>query len=354
METVVIILGVGFFLFAILALSLIFKVRYELASIKKTTEETKGNVDNFVNKQTEDITKIKSDIVRDIEDQKVLIDDLKKTKETLIKLESEYQARKEQESKAWGSLERLENIIAGTQTKGRAGEAIVFEQLSKFPCEMMEARFSPGGNKEVEYALILPDQKRLPIDSKFPAEVLQKAGELEERNQIETARKEVEDIIKKKVKEVSEYIAPQVTTDIAVCAIPDGAYRYCTTVLSSAYKYNRVIILPYSMLVPFLLAFYRLYLVQFQTHSVDIQKFLSQVSGLDKRVDEMGMILKNSIDRAISMLTNASADFRDHLSNIKSALLHIPTLESKQSLDSTRDGIEVNPVRKDGLSNGVK
>lgn len=324
-----IIIGIGFFL--LLVLYFIFKARYELTSIKKTLEETKNNVDGFINKQTENITKIKSDI----EYQKIFIQDLKETKETLIKLQTDYQARKEHESKAWDRLEKLENIIAGTQTKGKAGEAIIFEQLGKFPPEMMESHFSPGSNKEVEYALVLPDQKRLPIDAKFPTEVLERANELERNEQIDIARKEVEEVIKKKVKEASEYINPQVTTDIALCTIPDGAYRYCTGILSSAYKYNRVVILPYSMLVPFLLAFFRLYLIQFQTHSIDIQKFLSQVAGLDKRVDEMGLILKNSIDRAISMLTNASADFRDHLSTIKSALSHIPTIESEPQVKIT-------------------
>lgn len=341
MVAIVIILSAVFSLAFALAVSLAVKVRYDLANINKLAEQTKANVDSFASRQTEDIARIKSDIVRDIEDQKTLIEDFKRAKDSLIRLEADYHARKDQESRAWTRLERLENIIAGTQTKGKAGEAIVFEQLSKFPSEMMESRFSPGANKEVEYALILPDQKRLPIDSKFPSEVLGRAGELEEKDQAEGARKEVEDIIKKKVKEVAEYIVPEVTTDIAVCAIPDGAYRYCTTVLSSAYKYNRVIILPYSMLVPFLLAFYRLYLVQFQTHSVDIQKFLSQVSSLDKRVDEMGLILKNSIDRAISMLTNASADFRDHLSGIKSALSHIPAIESKQDPDASKRAVEL-------------
>ena len=287
-------------------------------------------MDTFISQQAQDLTKIKSDLTRDIEDQKVLIEDVKRSKEVLIKLESEYQGRKEHEFRAWGRLEKLENIIAGTQSKGRAGEAIVFEQLSKFPSEMMESRFSPGANKEVEYALVLPDQKRLPIDSKFPTEILQRATELEEKNQLELARKDVEEVIKKRVKEVSEYINSPLTTDIAICAIPDGAYRYCTTILSSAYKYNRVIILPYSMLVPFLLAFYRLYLIQFQTHSVDLQRFLSQVANMDKRIDEMGLILKNSIDRAVSMLTNASADLRDHLSNIKSSLSHIPKIETKE------------------------
>ena len=192
---------------------------------------------------------------------------------------------------------------------------------------MMESRFSPNRGKEVEFALILPDQKRLPIDVKFPTQIL-KAVSRYSPDEIERARHEVEGVIRARVKEVSEYINPEVTTDIALCAIPDAAYGYCTTILSAAYQQNRVIILPYSILIAFLLAFYRLYLIQFQTHSADIQKFLTQVAGLEKRVDEMSLILKNSLDRAISMLTNASGDFRDHLATMKGTLSRIPGLET--------------------------
>lgn len=335
----VIVIVSSIFLVVILLVVYIFyrEFKHELSNIKKTTEEAKNNVDRFINDQTRDITKIKSDIEKDMQDQERLLADFKVTKEKLLELKTEYDSRKVEESTGWKRLEKLENIIAGTQTKGRAGEAIVFEQLGKFPPEMMETNFSPGGNKVVEYALVLPDQKRLPIDSKFPARTLQRASELEETDQADKARKEVEDEIRRKVKEVSGYINPQVTTDIAICAIPDGAFKYCATALSSAYKYNRIIILSYSLLIPFLLVFYRFYLIQFQTHSVDIQKFLSQVSGLDKRIDEMGVILKNSIDRAISMLTNASSDFRDHLSAIKSSLSNIPTIESEDQAKITSD-----------------
>ncbi|MCM8780802.1 MAG: DNA recombination protein RmuC [Candidatus Omnitrophica bacterium] len=333
--------GIFLILFVVLSLHLILKgFKYELGALKKMSEETKLKVDSFINRQIEDITKIKSDIIRDIEEQRVIVEDIKKTKETIIRLESEYNARRQEESKAWNRLEKLENIIAGTQTKGQAGEAIVFEQLSKFPSDMMDSRFSPGFNKEVEYALVLPDQKRLPIDAKFPTEVLQRAQELEGQGQIETARSHIEETIKRKVKEVSGYINPSVTTDIAICAIPDGMYRYCSGILSSAYRYSRVIIVPYSMLIPFLLVFYRLYLVQFQTRSLDLQRFLSQITNLDKKVDDMSLILKNSIDRAVSMLINASSELRDHLSGLKTALAHIPTVEVKEKSINSPQGLD--------------
>ena len=273
------------------------------------------------------LEKVKSDIGVDLQAQTELKQNLEKTQQALLRIESDYQARKKQEEIGWDRLGNLERIIAGTQAKGKAAELIVFEQLSKFPPQMMESRFSPDRGKEVEFALILPDQKRLPIDVKFPTQILKEVSKYSP-DEIERARHRVEGVIRTRVKEVAGYINPEVTTDIALCAIPDAAYSYCTTILSTAYQQNRVIVLPYSILIAFLLAFYRLYLIQFQTHSADIQKFLTQVAGLEKRVDEMGLILKNSLDRAVSMLNNVSDEFRDHLATMKGTLSRIPGIET--------------------------
>lgn len=318
----------GFILLVIIYGLVILVMR--LNSLKGALDNSINNNQNLSNMLMEmrlGVEKIKSDIGQDLQAQAAVKQNLEKTQEAILRMESDYQARKQQEQMGWRRLENLEHIIAGTQAKGKAAEAIVFEQLSKFPPQMMESRFSPNRGKEVEFALILPDQKRLPIDVKFPTQIL-KATDQYGPEEIERARRDVEGVIRLRVKEVSEYINPEVTTDIALCAIPDAAYGYCTTILSSAYQQNRVIILPYSVLIAFLLAFYRLYLIQFQTHSADIQKFLAQVAGLEKRVDEMNLIMKNSLDRAITMLTNASGDFRDHLAAMKGALSRIPGIEA--------------------------
>ena len=318
----------GFILLSIIFALVVFGSR--LANLKTAIDGAINNNQNLTNTLVEmrvGFEKMKSDIGQELQTQTELKQNLEKAQEALLRIESDYRARKTQEEAGWSRLENLERIIAGTQAKGRAAESIVFEQLSKFPPQMMESRFSPNRGKEVEFALILPDQKRLPIDVKFPAEVLSGTGKYGP-DEVEHTRQEVEREIRTRVKEVSGYINPDVTTDIALCAIPDAAYSYCVTILSSAYQQYRVIILPYSILVAFLLAFYRLYLIQFQTHSADIRKFLTQVAGLEKRVDEMSLLLKNSLDRATSMLKNVSDEFRDHLATMKGTLSRIPGLEA--------------------------
>lgn len=330
----------GFILLSIIFAQVILGNR--LVNLKAAIDGAMNNNQSLVNMLMEmrvGFEKVKSDIGQDLQAQAELKQNLEKAQQALLRIEADYQARKTQEETGWSRLENLERIIAGTQAKGRAAESIVFEQLSKFPPQMMESRFSPVLGKEVEFALILPDQKRLPIDVKFPAEILRVAGKYAPE-EAEYARQEVEREIRNRVKEVSEYINTDVTTDIALCAIPDAAYGYCASILSTAYQQYRVIILPYSILVAFLLAFYRLYLIQFQTHSADIRKFLTQVAGLEKRVDEMNLLLKNSLDRATSMLKNVSDEFRDHLATMKGTLSRIPGLEVDSRVEAEPKAIE--------------
>jgi DNA anti-recombination protein RmuC len=323
----IILVILGIILLAIICGLIILGSRLNnLKTIIDNAASSNQNLANVLGEMRVGFEKVKSDIGYDLQRQTELKQDLEKTQQTLLRIESDYQARKTQEEAGWRRLENLEHIIAGTQAKGRAAESIVFEQLSKFPPQMMESRFSPYRGKEVEFALILPDQRRLPIDVKFPAEILKEVSNYGP-DDVERARHEVEKEIRTRVKEASGYINPDVTTDIALCAIPDAAYSYCTTILSTAYQQNRVIILPYSIMVAFLLAFYRLYLIQFQTHSADIQKFITQVAGLEKRVDDMSVILKNNLDRAIVMLNNVSDEFRDNLATMKGTLSRIPGLE---------------------------
>src|SRR5260370_8656246 len=75
-------------------------------------------------------------------------------------------ARQSIEDEARSSLKRLESVIAGSSTRGAAGENILEEVLKHLPPEMLQRNVWVGG-KVVELALQLPGGKLLPIDSKW-------------------------------------------------------------------------------------------------------------------------------------------------------------------------------------------
>ena len=66
------------------------------------------------------------------------------------------------------SIRRLEAIIAGTQSKGLAGENILEMVFAKRPAEWQVRNFRVGG-RPVEFGLRLLNNLILPIDSKWAA-----------------------------------------------------------------------------------------------------------------------------------------------------------------------------------------
>ena len=65
-------------------------------------------------------------------------------------------------------VRRLATVLAGGASKGRAGEHVLREHLSQLPPGMLTSDFRVNG-KVVEFGLVLPDGRRLPIDSKWTA-----------------------------------------------------------------------------------------------------------------------------------------------------------------------------------------
>src|SRR5579859_1296065 len=74
----------------------------------------------------------------------------------LTALQSQAQVRAITDQQVADSVRRLETIIAGTQSKGAAGENILDAVFSKLPAEWQVRDFRVG-NKTVEFALRLPN-----------------------------------------------------------------------------------------------------------------------------------------------------------------------------------------------------
>ena len=94
--------------------------------------------------------------------------EITKTWELLGQIQAADQVRARHEQEAWGALKRLETVLAGTKSRGMAGENILATILAQLPVEMRETNLVIN-NKPVEFALRLPQGRVLPIDSKWPA-----------------------------------------------------------------------------------------------------------------------------------------------------------------------------------------
>ena len=221
--------------------------------------EKLGQQGQINSQQAQDIQEIKEKLFLGTQLQENLKNGVEKTRDLLEDLRRADKMREEKDKEFLERIKRVDEIIAGTSAKGVSGEEILRETFKKLPPEMIETNFSVSG-KTVEFALILPNNKRLPIDSKWPAGQL--LLELEKESSPQKRKKISQEIEKetiKRIKEVKQYIDPTVTWSQAVAAVPDSVYSVCREAHLRA-RENDVILMTYSMVLPLLLYMYSLHL----------------------------------------------------------------------------------------------
>ena len=135
-----------------------------IGKVEQTQNQTNQTISSLGGNlaKTDTLTKSIAGTTEDIRTQ------LFKTKSDIASLQTLFQARQEIEQQTSDAVRRLETIIAGTQTKGAAGENILDQVFSKLPVDW-QVRDLRVGDKRVEFGLRLPNNLVLPIDSKWPA-----------------------------------------------------------------------------------------------------------------------------------------------------------------------------------------
>src|SRR5581483_4839998 len=242
---------------------------------------------------------------------------LAQTQATVEGLRSAIAARQTLEEDARASLKRLENVIAGSSTRGAAGEKILEEVLKHLPTEMLQRNVWVGG-KVVELGLRLPGGKLLPIDSKWVSSgaLEQLAGttlDAPRRAQLTT---QVEREVERRVREVSQYINPEATSPFALAVIPDAAYDVCRGAIVDAHK-QHVMVVGYGMALPYLLTLYQLHL-QF-ARTVDMEKMQSALIDVERHLDVLENVLENKLQRAVTMLQNAYGEGKQVSARIRAS-----------------------------------
>jgi DNA recombination protein RmuC len=243
---------------------------------------------------------------------------LAQTQSVVEGLRSALSARQPIEEEARASLRRLENVIAGSSTRGAAGENILEEALRHLPPEMLQRNVWVGG-KVVELALRLPGGKLLPMDSKWVSslalEQLAEPGLDAARRAQLTAQIERE--VERRVREVSQYIDPATTSPFALAVIPDAAYDVCRGAIVNAHR-RHVMVVGYAMALPYLLTLYQLHL-QF-ARTVDMEKLQSALIDIERQVDVLEGILENRLQRSLTVLQNAYTEGKQASAKIRSSV----------------------------------
>jgi DNA recombination protein RmuC len=243
--------------------------------------------------------------------------ELTSAKNDLTELHTHAKAEQEAERQITESIRRLEMVIAGTQSKGSAGENIIDLVFAKLPIEWQVRDFRIGG-KTVEFGLRLPNSLIMPIDSKWTAtnlfEQFISTDDIEEQRRL---KKAIEDEVLQKAKDVKKYIDPSVTVNFGVAVIPDAIYDLCSGIQPQVFQMS-IVLVSYSMFVPYLLLVFQTILRSGQ--SIDLQKLDAYIQTAEENIKALQEELEGRFSRGITMLNNSRDDMRVYLSKIGGSL----------------------------------
>jgi hypothetical protein len=264
--------------------------------------------------------------------REALSKDVSDARSVLIELKAKFEDQSRREDDIHAVTRRIERVLVGARTRGESGENILSDAFAEFPPEMIDRNFHVGG-KVVEYAIVLPNQKRLPVDSKWSGvEALERIQKETDPERVKRLENDLEREVEKKVKEVASYIEPSATSNIAIAAVPDSVYAFCKKVHIEAFK-RGVLLMAYSMVVPYVLALYHLHLQM--GRSIDFENFEANITKIERNLDEMDKILENRVARAATMATNAYTECKGILGALKAAtsyLRELPEIEHKAEI----------------------
>jgi DNA anti-recombination protein RmuC len=248
--------------------------------------------------------------------KEALSKDVSDARRVLAELKSKFEDRAKREDDIHAVTRRIERVLVGARTRGESGENILADAFAEFPPEMIDRDFRVGG-KVVEYAIVLPNKKRLPVDSKWSGtEVLGRIQDETDPERIRRLESEMEKEVERKVKEVASYIEPASTTNIAIAAVPDSVYASCRKVHVEGFRVG-VLLMAYSMVVPYILALYHLHLQMSQ--SIDFENIEVYVTRIERSLDEIDRVVENKVARAGTMAANAYSECKQILGSMRAA-----------------------------------
>lgn len=269
-----------------------------------------------------------------------LVPTVQSLRQELRVLHEKAEARAAADRQAQSMLRRLELVMAGGSQRGAAGENILSEVLGQLPPGMRDNDVRIGG-KVVEFALRLPGDKFLPIDSKWPeSSMLERLERLDRLDEGEVDPRERSDILRRlektvlaRASEVAKYLDPERTVMLGVAAIPDAVYHASVRAHAEAYRLG-VIIIPYSLAVPYVLSV--LVLVWRFGEAVDFSEVRGGLLAVNQSLERVLGIVESHLARAATMTENASTRIRSEVLDARRALEAIRIGEREDPTSSVR------------------
>ena len=219
--------------------------RETVQQLASNREATEARLDKIRETVSAELGTIRADNAQQLDRMRATVDEkLSRTlndrlsasfKQVSDQLEAVYKGLGDMQGIAAG-VGDLKRVLGNVKTRGILGEvqlgAILREILAPEQYEENVAT-KPGANERVEFAVKIPvegaDPVLLPIDSKFPGDAyehLLDALEMADADAVAAARKNLDTMIKREAKDISEkYLSVPATTSFGIMFLPfEGLY----------------------------------------------------------------------------------------------------------------------------------
>jgi len=262
--------------------------------------------------------------------------DIGEARRALAEVKALEEGRVRQMDRAADSLRRLEVVIAGSGSRGAAGENILVRALAQLPPDLLAVNVA-FGSKIVEYAVRLPDGRLLPIDSKWTSvAALERLEESDDPAELRRLVDQVTREVRTRIRDMTKYLDPDRTLSLAVLALPDAVYQAAPEVHGDGYR-EGVLVVPYSLALPFLLTLYRL-AVRFGA-GTDAQAVAGGLRELAETLRKMEEEVEGRLSRALVQAANARDALREQGSQAQRTAARLVRAGSEGALaDGEADG----------------
>lgn len=188
----------------------------EKENIKLDMENKQKIIEKLV-KQLQDDMKTRQEEIRNVEQ-----DRSKKFGQLASQLDEHRKLTKELET----STTQLAKILSNNQTRGAWGERIIEDLLTSQGLvegiHYVRQKTLGDSNLKPDITLLLPNERFVPVDVKFPYSEIQKMSTAETKANKESHLKQFSRDLKTKIEKVSEYISPEENTlDYAILFVPN-------------------------------------------------------------------------------------------------------------------------------------
>ncbi len=232
---------------------------------------------------------------------------------TLAEVKALEHGRARQMDGAAESLRRLEAVLAGSASRGAAGENLVARALLQLPPDLLEINAAFGG-KVVEFALRLPGGRLLPIDSKWPSLALLEAWTDAAPSERRRLAEEIGRDLRGRVKEMAKYLDPERTLALGLVAVPDAVSEAAPEAQIEAFRQG-VLVVPYSLALAYVLGLYRLATRFLAT--ANLEAFPALVADLEETLHRAEEEIESRLSRAAVQLGNSRDALREAVSRAR-------------------------------------